>query len=149
VFTPHPADGRLYGVAAEPALRSYLLDEAAAASYIRMDLGGPNAPSLPNGLSGAARARLEGGLAALQRDRRAFDDVPAVAPRAQALKTRADESFGAIERALSGVLSVRSAGEWTRWRSTFDSGDRALADLYQVWPGLEPDVSLPPVVGRT
>lgn len=149
VFTPRPAAGRLYGVAAELALRSYLLDEAATASYIRMDLAGPNVPSFPAGLSGAERARLEGGLAALERDRRVFDDVPAVAPQAQTLKTKADASFGAIAHALSGLLGVRSAGDWTRWRSTFDSGDRSLANLYQIWPGLEPDVSLPPLVGRT
>jgi hypothetical protein len=134
-LTPRPNLARLYAANAQQALDAYLCDEALAAGYIRMEVDPLYADGGHGALPGDVRARLEHLHAALRQDHRAFDLVAAPTAAARRLKSDADRTFTAIEGALAAAPALRRYTDWRAWNATLAQDDRALADLYQIWPG--------------
>ncbi len=128
----------------QPAFQSYLVDEALVAGYIRLNLDTLDSGNGAVAVPAAARAYLRGGRTTLLGDHGAFDRVAASGSDAQRLKAQADAAFNAVERDLAAVQTLRRASDWRPWRAAFTRDDQALADLYQLWPGLAWPVSLPP-----
>src|SRR4051794_7898847 len=86
-FTPRPNLTRLYAANAQQALDAYLLDEALAAGYIRMEVDPLYADGGNGGLPGDVRARLQHLRAVLTQDHRAFDLIAAPTAAARRLKS--------------------------------------------------------------
>lgn len=136
-FTPHLSLARAYATAAQPALDTYLADEALAAGYIVLNVDAQDSSTaLP--LSRADRAYLAHVRSTLVHDHAAFDRVTPDGKDAASWKMRADRAFSAIEDDLSRVASLREAAQWPAWRATFGHDDGGLATLYQNWPGAQP-----------
>jgi hypothetical protein len=134
-FTPRPNLTRLYAANAQRALDAYLRDEALAAGYIRMEVNPLYADGGNGALPGDVRARLQHLHAVLRQDHQAFDLVAAPTAEARRLKSDADHTFTAIEGAIAAAPALRRYSDWRAWNAAFTKDDRALADLYQIWPG--------------
>jgi hypothetical protein len=134
-LTPRPNLARLYAANAQRALDAYLCDEALAAGYIRMEVDPLYADGGNGALPGDVRARLQHLHAALRQDHRAFDLIATPNLAARRLKSDADRAFTAIEDAIAAGPALRRYTDWQAWNAAFTKDDRALADLYQIWPG--------------
>jgi Domain of unknown function (DUF4352) len=134
-FTPRPNLTRLYAANAQRALDAYLRDEALAAGYIRMEVNPLYTDGGNGALPGDVRARLEHLHAVLRQDHQAFDRVAAPTAAARRLKSNADRTFTAIEGAIAAAPALRRYTDWRAWNAALARDDRALADLYQIWPG--------------
>jgi Domain of unknown function (DUF4352) len=134
-FTPRPNLTRLYAANAQRALDAYLLDEALAAGYIRMEVDPLYADGGNGSLPRDVRARLQHLRAVLRQDHRAFDLIATPTAAARRLKSDADSTFTAIEGAIAAAPALRHYAGWLAWNAAFTKDDRALADLYQNWPG--------------
>jgi hypothetical protein len=134
-FTPRPNLSRLYAANAQQALDVYLLDEALAAGYIRMEVDPLYADGGNGALPGDLRAHLQHLHAVLRQDHRAFDLVATSTAAARRLKSKADSTFTAIEGAIAAAPALRRYADWQAWNAALAQDDRALADLYQIWPG--------------
>jgi hypothetical protein len=134
-FTPRPNLTRLYAANAQRALDAYLFDEALAAGYIRMEVDPLYTEGGNGALPGDVRARLQHLRAVLSQDHQAFDLVAASIAAARRLKSDADSTFTAIEGAIAAAPARRRYADWYAWHTVFTQHDRALADLYQIWPG--------------
>jgi hypothetical protein len=134
-LTPRPNLARLYAANAQQALDAYLCDEALAAGYIRMEVDPLYADGGHGALPGGVRARLEHLRAVLRQDHRAFDLIATPNLEARRLKSDADRTFAAIEGAIAAAPALRRYADWHAWNAAFTEDDRALADLYQIWPG--------------
>lgn len=142
-FTPRASPRRDYGVSTQPALRAYLLDEALAAGYIQINVDPLDSGNGLVTIPASARGYLRQGRSALLRDHGAFDRIAAPGADAQRLKAAADAIFTAIEKDLAAGIALRQPADWQAWRATFAGHDRALANLYQTWPGLTWPEQLP------
>jgi hypothetical protein len=134
-FTPRLSLTRLYAANAQPALDAYLRDEALAAGYIRMEVDPLYADGGTGALPGDVRAHLQHLRAVLRQDHRAFDLIATPNVEARRLKSDADSTFTAIEGAIAAAPALRRYADWHAWHTAFTQHDRALADLYQIWPG--------------
>jgi hypothetical protein len=134
-FTPRPNLTRLYAANAQRALDAYLCDEALAAGYIRMEVDPLYMDGGNGALPGDVRAHLQHLRAALRQDHRAFDLIAAPTAEARRLKSDADSTFTDIEGAIAAAPALRHYADWHAWNAAFTKDDRALADLYQIWPG--------------
>lgn len=142
VFTPQDSSKRDYAAASQPLLLAYILDEAVAAGYLRLSVAplytdGANTP-----LPGAALALLRRQTAQLNADQRAFDAVPAPGPTPLQYKKGVDNAFTAIATDLAKAAAVRDSAGWTAWYGAFQSHDKALADVYDAWPGPQLNAAL-------
>jgi len=81
------------------------------------------------------RARLQHLHGVLRQDHRAFDLIAAPTAEARRLKSSADSTFTAIEGAIATAPALRRYADWQAWNAALAQDDRALADLYQIWPG--------------
>jgi len=134
-FTPRPSLTRLYAANAQRALDAYLLDEAVATGYIRMEVDPLYADGGHGAVPGDVRARLQHMHTLLRQDHRVFDLVAAPTAAASRLKSNADSTFTAIEGAIATAPALRRYADWQAWHAALAQDDRALADLYQTWPG--------------
>lgn len=134
-FTPRLSATWHYALSARPALRAYVLDEARAAGYVRLQIGPVRFAGQSSAMPALDRAYLASVRSTLRRDRAAFDGLAAPAPGARTLKAQADSAFVAVEAALGDVPTARNSGAWPAWQAAFSAADRALADAYQYWPG--------------
>lgn len=134
-FTPVASPLWLYALAARPALQQYLHDAALVAGYIRLQVERVylETPSLD--LSALDRSLVRRSLQQLIADRGALDEVAAKDDLGRRLRAQADAVCGAVESDLSALLDMQPSGDASTWRATFDEHDRALADLYEHWPG--------------
>jgi len=142
VFTPQRSAKRDYAAAAQPLLLNDLLDEAVGAGYLRLSV----APLYANGgngpVPGDALVLLRRQVIRLDADRRAFDAVPALGPTPLRYKADADAAFAAIAVDLDAAATVRDSAGWTAWYGAFQGHDKALADVYDAWPGPQIDAAL-------
>lgn len=134
-FTPKLSATWRYALAARPVLRTYLLDEAQAAGYLRLQIGPVRFGGQSSAMPALDHAYLAGVRSTLSRDRAAFDRLAAPVAGARALKAQADRAFASVEATLGDVPAARNPGAWAAWQAAFSAADRALADDYQYWPG--------------
>ena len=86
-------------------------------------------------LPGDVRARLQHLRAVLKQDHHAFDLIATPNAEARRLKSDADSTFTTVEGAIAAARALRRYADWLAWNAAFTKDDRALADLYQIWPG--------------
>ncbi|HZS92960.1 MAG TPA: hypothetical protein VFE42_36410 [Chloroflexota bacterium] len=134
-FTPVASPLWLYALAARPALQQYLDDAALVAGYIRLQVERVylETPSLD--LSALDRSLVRRSLQQLIADRGALDEVAVKDDLGRRLRAQADAVCRSMESDLSALLDMQPSGDASTWRATFDEHDRALADLYEHWPG--------------
>lgn len=133
-FTPRLSPTWSYATAARQSLLAYVRDEAQVAGYLAMAAGTLFNAGRSVSVAMVDRRYLRQALTLLRNDHSAFDRV-AASGAAAGLKARANAAFTAIETDLTAVASIRTSDAWTAWQASFAADNRALADVYQNWPG--------------
>jgi hypothetical protein len=134
-FTPVSSPLWLYALAAQPALQQYLDDAALIAGYIRLQVERVYLRDASFDLSALDKSMVRRSLHQLVADHSTLDEVGAKDALARHLRAQVDGVCGSIESDLSALLAMQPSDYPSAWRTTFDEDDRALADLYEHWPG--------------